>query len=249
MKESPEIRSRHEIAFELHEAGFSLIPLIGKKPAIQQWRMREKERATEVEVRNWLASGNLNIGIVCGRQIAVIDTDEPKATEWCMRNMEETPLMVRTPRGMHWYYRWVSGVRNAVKVRGLWDVRGEGGCVVAPGSVVDGKTYELVGHITRDLPEFDLKWLPESSGYPKAIIEPDDIRRVSRAKAYIRTIFAISGQNGHNKTYWAVCRMRDFGLTRSEAWALLLAWNESNAVPPWNAKELKHKLDSVYGKE
>ena len=34
----------------------------------------------------------------------------------------------------------------------------------------------------------------------------------------------------------------------AQAWPVLVAWNETNALPPWGQAELRHKLESVYGK-
>jgi len=250
MLEAPqEISERLSDTLMYRSMGLKVIPLIGKQPAIQSWKRYQKEMPTEMELMGWFQSGNLNMGIICDK-IAVIDIDKYDFVErWC-ECCVDTPWNVKTPKGMHFYYRSVPGLRNAVRVHNFYDVRAGGtGYVVAAGSVVDGKSYELIGEVSLDLPKFDPLWLPGSSETSKRIIEPDDIRRVSRAKAYIATIFAISGQGGHASCFRCVCKLRDFGLTRSEAWALLLAWNRENSRPEWSEAELLHKLNDVFGKE
>lgn len=64
---------------------------------------------------------------------------------------EELPptRMVRTPSGgFHYYFKWQPGLTNSnkgLKVYGPGlDVRGEGGYVVLPPSVIDGKRYEWI---------------------------------------------------------------------------------------------------------
>lgn len=64
--------------------------------------------------------------------------------------------------------------------------------------------------------------------------------------AYIRRIEAIAGSGGHNATFRAACKLRDSGLTATEAFQALVLWNETNASPPWSTKELAHKVDDAY---
>ncbi len=54
---------------------------------------------------------------------------------------------VKTPNGVHVYYGTDAdcSIANSVsRILEHVDVRGEGGYVVGPGSVVDGKTYEII---------------------------------------------------------------------------------------------------------
>lgn len=69
---------------------------------------------------------------------------------------------------------------------------------------------------------------------------------VDRAKKYISRITAMSGQNGHGATFNAACVLvKGFGLDRDIALSLLREWNATNATPPWNEKELAHKIDGA----
>ena len=69
---------------------------------------------------------------------------------------------------------------------------------------------------------------------------------VRQVAAYISQIEAISGEGGHNATYRVACRLRDAGLSPTEAMAMLVRWNETNAVPPWTEWELTHKIKSAF---
>lgn len=69
---------------------------------------------------------------------------------------------------------------------------------------------------------------------------------IERARRYIAKMPpAISGSGGHNQTY-AVARTlyNDFALERSDAWTLLSDYN-LRCEPPWDEKDLAHKLDSA----
>jgi Bifunctional DNA primase/polymerase, N-terminal/AAA domain len=69
---------------------------------------------------------------------------------------------------------------------------------------------------------------------------------IDRARAYLaKTPPAISGQGGHDATFWAACCLvLGFNLSPVDALPLLLEWND-RCVPPWSEKELRHKLDSA----
>ncbi|MBS0207529.1 MAG: DUF3987 domain-containing protein [Planctomycetes bacterium] len=67
-----------------------------------------------------------------------------------------------------------------------------------------------------------------------------------RARLYLQHVDpAVSGQNGHNTTFRAACALVvGFGLTPEQAYPLLVEWN-GRCQPPWNEKELRHKLASA----
>lgn len=127
------------IAKAYRKAGFSVIPLLpkSKKPAIQ-WREYQKRLPTEEELEAWFGNRSRNnIGVVTGSisGLAVLDADSAEAVAWCEANLPKTPT-VKTARGRHYYFKFMPGLKNSVKVNGLKsDVRGEGGYVAAPCSV------------------------------------------------------------------------------------------------------------------
>ena len=111
------------------------------------------------------------------------------------------------------------------------------------------------------LTRFDLRaWVaahPEVKGKPPKITPQmgrccvpqtpaEATRAFRRASGWIRRIpGAVAGQNGHGRTLFvAVILLRGFLLTRPEARSLLDEWNKS-CVPPWDDRELEHKLDSA----
>jgi len=96
-----------------------------------------------------------------------------------------------------------------------------------------------------------LKWLA-SEYWPKQTAEPassdfySEPAVVERARKYLAKIPpSISGQGGHNTAYHAACVLIvNFGLSESDARQLLKEWNQS-CQPPWNDKELEHKLQDA----
>lgn len=76
-----------------------------------------------------------------------------------------------------------------------------------------------------------------------------DIER--RAIAYIGTIEpAISGKNGHDKLFGAVCRVGPgFDLSEDETFRLINTHYSPHCVPPWSEAELRHKVQDAYQEE
>jgi len=66
---------------------------------------------------------------------------------------------------------------------------------------------------------------------------------VGRARRYLAKVPpAVSGENGHDATYRAaMILVQDFNLPLDKARTLLQGWNR-NCRPPWDEKDLEHKL-------
>jgi hypothetical protein len=67
-----------------------------------------------------------------------------------------------------------------------------------------------------------------------------------RARKYIAKMPpSVSGQGGHNAAFHAACTLvLGFELSPDEALALLAEWN-TTCRPPWNNRELRHKVESA----
>ena len=69
---------------------------------------------------------------------------------------------------------------------------------------------------------------------------------VDRARSYVAVIpGAVSGNSGHDQTFAVACKLVEFGLSPSEAWGLLLEYNE-RCQPPWSERELQHKFTDAF---
>jgi len=214
-----------------------------KKPLIK-WKEYQDRKPTFEEIASWPEGCNLAIvtGAVSG--IVVVDCESREDAEWFYRSRGKSPCVVQTKRGFHLYFRHPGQpVKNAQRVEDRYDVRGDGGYVLAPPSKHDEGAYTwklpFMGH--KLLPVFDMTWRPVHK------TEDSVEREISDGMAYISTIRAVAGQRGHDDTWRAANALKDSGLRECEALLCLLEWNRTNAEPPWGDKEILHKIKSAYG--
>lgn len=135
--------------------GMSVIPLKGKRPALNSWTQHQQSRASEAEIEAWHRQDILqNIGIVCGTvsgNLVVLDLDGAAgypAFAASFAHLAET-YTVATGGGVgrHVYFR-VEQMPPSVKAMGTpignLELCGEGRQVVAPPSV-----HPTTGHLYR----------------------------------------------------------------------------------------------------
>lgn len=185
-------------ALALRARGFSVIPLdhpwaprgdkgsVGKTPVVP-WLPFQTQQADAGQLARWFGdAAPRNIGIVTGSisGIVVVDVDSPDAWLWAEDHLPVTPMRTRTAHGQHLYFRH-PGVpvcnRANAEMRCL-DVRGDGGYVVAPGSLHrSGARYEQAGDWpdVSELPIFDPGWLGEA----ERAARPARTQRSSHARA------------------------------------------------------------------
>ena len=224
--------------------GMSVIPMTeDKKPAIK-WAEFQERRPTVKELLDW---PKMNLAIVTGAisGICVIDCESREDAEWFWRNRGTSPAIVQTKRGFHLYFRHPGEkVMNGTHIEDRYDVRGDGGYVLAPPSRHSEGAYKWVKPLVAatTLPMFDPAWRPIRNS-------PDngaEDREIRNAVKYISCIKAVSGQSGHNETYRAACVLRSAGFSEGAALLALQDWNKTNADPPWSDRELLHKIRSAF---
>lgn len=141
-------------AKELRDLGCVLIPLRSKskKPAIKDWPNQASRNVGDIE--DWFRHhGNANYGVVTGKPsgIFVLDIDGPngeRSLKYLTAKHGVLPLTltVKTPHGQHLYFRMAEDrVPNSAGSLGDGiDIRGDGGYVVGPGSVLEaGMEYSV----------------------------------------------------------------------------------------------------------
>lgn len=134
---------------------WSVIPLIknDKRPAIK-WEEFQKRYATEEEIKSWEAAG-YGVGIVTGAisKLVVIDQDSQEGGDFLRQfNLRGPKVKTLKEAGWHYYCRYpTTGISNSVKKFPGMDIRGEGGYVVAPPTIINGKQYSWVGGMNRPL--------------------------------------------------------------------------------------------------
>jgi hypothetical protein len=137
---------------------------------------------------------------------------------------------------------------------GEW--RADGGQSVIRGVHPEGMHYQLLCDSPPVRIRFDqIRWplalvlpwknSPATNGKPGA---PAGARNglSDRVRAYLaKTDPAISGQDGHGTTFKVACALVwGFGLDPEQAFLFLSEYN-AGCQPPWNEKELRHKLNEV----
>lgn len=148
-----------DAALDYLNRGLSILPLAKDKKPLIQWQEFQTRQPTELEVRQWFKQWpDMNIGIVTGKLsgLTVIDCDSQLAIEYFYSGYKGKTPNVKTPRGMHFYFKYQEGVRNTAKLTEHIDVRSEGGYVVAPPSVNgEGNAYRFINDLNNALDSFN----------------------------------------------------------------------------------------------
>jgi hypothetical protein len=230
--------------------GISQIPLgprSKRPPTGFRWAAYQTRLPTEGELYRWFVRGGLNRGIVTGAVsgLVVVDADSRGALAYATAKLPPTPMQSLTRCGAHLFFRHPGvRVRNGVKLKGMpLDVRGDGGYVVAPGSVhPSGFVYRKLGdwYRVRELPVFDPAWLagPAERGEPcrtpRSPRPPSVGGTIRDIRAYIRRVPSVQGQNGSRGLMRVCYLLADHFGEFDPAMAELIAWNAEVPNPPWD---------------
>ncbi len=124
---------RTEAVREGHALGFSYTPLAGKRPRLKNWQNKDRE-SIGVALK-WAKGGNVGIrtGDASGG-LVVVDIDDGAETD--QFDFPNTVTVKTGNGGIHLYYKSKINIRNsASRLAAKIDIRGNGGQVVAVGSV------------------------------------------------------------------------------------------------------------------
>lgn len=141
-----------ECALNYVKAGFKVFPLKkGTKGnhVLKSW----KSQATNdlEQAKRWWSNQAYNIAICTGNGLLVIDVDCKNGHDGNQfiqqANLPDT-MKVETPSGgYHLYYYVNASFKNSVNLYDGVDVRSDGGYVVAPPSMIDGRYYRTVNNL------------------------------------------------------------------------------------------------------
>lgn len=167
--------------------------------------------------------------------------------------------------GMHLFFRLPPGVivKNSVSKLGQGvDVRGTGGQVVLPPTLIDGKPYtwdpssptematlpeawvdELRAQVEPELP------VPEPTREPetRVVRRPDEAAfEAERRARYMATLTepSVQGRGGNAVMMRAAFHAKEMSRSKEEALAALMSWNERCAQPLWSEAELARAIEN-----
>lgn len=150
------------------------------KKAMVDWKEFQERLPTDTELRTWFHSSIMNLGLVVGNGLVVIDFDFMPAFEYWLSGFEakypDGTYMVKTRRGVHVYVHTEERATNYHST--LLDIKAERGYVLIPPSVhPSGFEYQVlkdrpVLHVERLDDVLGSEWMPA----------PERIEQVERPK-------------------------------------------------------------------
>ncbi|MFI4973238.1 MAG: bifunctional DNA primase/polymerase [Caulobacterales bacterium] len=254
-----------EGALNLAGRGFSVFRLAKgtKVPAFKGW---QAEATTDADqIRRWWAEADYNIGVRTGNGLLVLDIDKngkpgPESLKSLALTQDDyQTFVVRTASGgYHMYFETAEPFGNSPGDLGPGlDVRGAGGYVVGPGSVLSNGSAGGAYTITRDTP---LRPLPaqireriyvrrerdERATLPLVELDRDD--STERAVDYLLTVapLAIEGQRGELTTFKVAAVLKDFGISQDATAGLMDDYWNDRCSPPWDLEGLTRKVANAY---
>lgn len=234
--------------------GWSVVPVepAGKRPIVP-WLELQQRRATPAEIETWYAlRPDANVAIVTGAisGLVVVDVDVlrggPASVEAWVRAHGPLPATVEALTGgggRHLYFRHPGRpTANRAGLAAGVDLRGDGGCVVAPPSLhASGRRYAWVEGGAPD--ETDIAPMPEwlqrlthpHAGHPgHPLAHWRDLVRQGVEEGTRNS--ALASLAGH--LLW-------HGVDPQVALELLLAWNRARCRPPLSDEEVASVVSSI----
>lgn len=211
----------------------------------------------------WGQCADFNIGISTNGLLAV-DVDVKSKDKNGLDTIERllkvgkvlppTTTQTTTTGGMHFIYATPQGVSNSASKLGPGlDIRGDGGYLVAAGSTVNGKTYQIDSRSLNTAPQ----WLVESCGLareekPQAHLKIEGVneeRAKERGSKYLSELLPITEGSRNQDAYRVAAILKDFGLEKQDTFLLMM--DEWKCEPALELDELKAVVTSAYryGKE
>ncbi|WP_175904235.1 bifunctional DNA primase/polymerase [Burkholderia seminalis] len=246
--------------------GFNVFPLAPGSKVPPHGSNGYKDATRDAQrIRQAFSTDNFNIGIRCDvcndTSIFALDIDGPEG-EAALADLiaANTPLPStiesKTRRGRHMIFYAAGPVGNSVsKVGNHIDVRGHNGHIVAPGSTVDGHTYQFIDPHKRiqHAPEWLYKLVraagatAEATPIDRAPLPGVDADRAhNRAVAYLKTApVSVKGQAGDQTAYKVAAKLKDLGCTEAQALDLMLSehWHDGCG---WTPEKLAAKVAHAY---
>ena len=196
---------------------------------------------------------DFGLAMILGAGLVVLDKDGPNQGPFAELR---SPMTSETERGEHLFFQTAQEMTNKIKaMRYDVDILFHGIVCVPPSEMATGKERIWKTGIVRfaDLPTFPLELLQAlKRSEPKRTFRhelvPPSSAKIDAMRRWIAGVTAESGNGGDRATYRVACKIvsvlrDDFDCAMAE----ILAWDRTNALPPWSdtvqgVKALEHKV-------
>jgi hypothetical protein len=222
----------------------------GKRPLVA-WLEFQERLATPGELEAWHARWpEANVGIVTGRisGLVVVDVDAGHGGEASLAQLEAAhgplPLTVEALSGgggRHLYFAHPGGrVGNRVGLLPGIDLRGDGGCVVAPPSIhPNGRRYVWASERAPGVAPL--------ASLPGWLLRDTGAKRAGRPLAHWRELVRRGvGEGERNATLASLAgHLLWHEVDPEVVLELLLAWNRARCDPPLEDAEVASVVESI----
>ena len=236
-------------------AGLAVLPLKQDKSPYTAHGVKDAS-VDEAVIENWWKKWpSANIGIATGMAsggVFVIDQDEKNGEhgkavfeDWLEKNdlkPGDTWSGRTASGGRHTFFRASVPVRNRVGWLPGVDVKGDGGYVAVPPSVLsDGSRYEW------EVSPFDLE-NPLSDEDPAVSFTVSEINRKSKKSAVLSMPKKIDRGKRNDSLYRLACSLQAKGLSDAAILAAVQAENTAKCNPPLDDSEIRGIIQSAFSR-
>jgi len=186
----------------------------------------------------WEQWPNANIGLPCGKQngFFVLDIDLSSGGFESLKDLPELPMTyaVKTGNnGLHYYFKYIEGLKNRVGLRPGIDLRTDGGYVIADGSKTTGDYKAITEEIIADAPQWLVDMVKQHQSVPTIQAAKDPTGSVLEG-----------GRNNYLASVAGLLRNKD--ISEQAAIECLQEENAQRCNPPLNSSEVVQIVKSVY---
>ena len=223
-------------AINYAKLNFKVFPLKVNTKDGQLCKSWKKEATTNESIIRSLWKENYNVAVVTGNGLMVIDVDMKnnkdglKSLQPFLKFFPKT-FTVKTPSGgYHYWYLVNKDVPCKVNLYEGIDIRGEGGYIIAPPSIVNNKEYEIVCNVP----------IAQANEAVYNFLNKSESNVISKNK-----IDEIPAGCRNDTLFKIACSLHSRGISDEGILACLLKENEVRCNPNLSDDEVKGIVDSA----
>lgn len=223
-------------AINYAKLNFKVFPLKVNTKDGQICKSWKKEATTNESIIRTMWKENYNVAVVTGNGLLVIDLDVKngkdglKSLKPFLKSFPKT-FTVKTPNGgYHYWYLVNKDIPCKVNLYEGIDIRGEGGYIIAPPSIVNNKEYEVVCNAP----------ITQANDAVYNFLNKSQQTNFSKNK-----LDEISAGCRNDTLFKIACSLHSRGISDEGILACLLKENEVRCNPSLSNNEVKGIVDSV----